>query len=377
MNAHAAITGTPAGIAIRYVLSRADFELDVDLEVPLHGITGVFGESGAGKTTLLRCIAGLERPSTGYLVVDGKVWQDTASRRSRPVHQREIGYVFQEPRLFSHLTVRRNLDYGRRRAQKRGVNVNFKQVVALLGLEGLLLRMPDALSGGEAQRVSIARALLCEPRFVLMDEPLAALDGARRAEILPFLNRLHSELSVPIIYVSHNIGEISALCDQLLVMQRGRVIADGDLQSVLMRTDLPTLAGQEAGSVVVAKVSSYDAEYDLSCVKFSGGELYVSGRHEPGAELRVRVRANDVSLCRVRPSSTTILNILPAVVAEIHGDAEATVLVHLSLGSDRMIARITRRSSNELNLQVGDELFAQIKSVAVRNVLQFETALPQ
>jgi molybdate transport system ATP-binding protein len=377
MSTHTATTGTPAGIEMRYVLSHADFDLDIDLEVPMRGITGVFGESGAGKTSLLRCIAGLEQPSSGRLVVDGKVWQDTASRRSRPVHQREIGYVFQEPRLFSHLTVHRNLGYGQRRARKRGVNVDFEQIVALLGLENLLLRMPDALSGGEAQRVSIARALLCEPRFVLMDEPLAALDTARRAEILPFLDRLHAELSIPIIYVSHNIGEISALCDQLIVMQRGRVIADGDLQGVLMRTDLPMLAGEEAGSVVVAKVESYDAVYDLSCVRFSGGELIISGRHELGSELRVRVRASDVSLCRVWPSSTTILNILPAVVEKIHSDAEATVLVHLALGSDRMIARITRRSSNELNLQAGDELFAQIKSVAVRNVLQFETALPQ
>ena len=377
MSMQTSTTGTPAGIEMRYVLSHAEFELDVDLEVPMHGITGVFGESGAGKTSLLRCIAGLDQPSSGRLVVDGKVWQDTASRRSLPVHRREIGYVFQEPRLFSHLTVHRNLDYGRRRAQRRGVNVDFDQVVALLGLESMLLRMPDALSGGEAQRVSIARALLCEPRFVLMDEPLAALDTARKAEILPFLDRLHAELSVPIIYVSHNIGEISALCDQLLVMQRGRVIADGDLQSVLMRTDLPTLAGEEAGSVVIARVGSYDAEYDLSCVRFSGGELFVSGRHEPGTELRVRVRANDVSLCRVRPSSTTILNILPAVVEAIHPDSDATVLVRLSLGSDRLTARITRRSSTELNLQVGDELFAQIKSVAVRNVLHFETALPQ
>ena len=377
MSMGTATAGTPTGIEMRYVLSRASFELDVDLEIPMHGITGVFGESGAGKTSLLRCIAGLEQPSSGRLVVDGDVWQDTASRRSLPVHQREIGYVFQEPRLFSHLTVHRNLDYGRRRAQRRGVNVEFEQVVALLGLECMLQRMPDALSGGEAQRVSIARALLCEPRFVLMDEPLAALDRARRAEILPFLDRLHAELSVPRIYVSHNISEISALCDQLLVMQRGRVIADGDLQSVLMRTDLPMLAGEEAGSVVVAKVGSYDAEYNLSHVTFSGGELIVSGRHKPGSELRVRVRANDVSLCRARPIGTTILNILPAIVEAIHPDAEATVLVRLSLGSDRLTARITRRSSTELNLQVGDEVFAQIKSVAVRNVLQFETALPQ
>lgn len=368
MSTNTTTTGTPASIAMRYVLSRADFELDVDLEIPMRGITGVFGESGAGKTSLLRCIAGLEQPSSGRLVVDGNVWQDTASRRSLPVHQRAIGYVFQEPRLFSHLTVHRNLDYGRRRAQKRAVNVDFEQIVALLGLESMLQRMPDALSGGEAQRVSIARALLCEPRFVLMDEPLAALDKARKAEILQFLDRLHAELSVPIIYVSHNIGEISALCDQLLVMQRGRVIADGDLQSVLMRTDLPALAGEEAGSVVVAKVASYDAEYGLTCVRFSGGELFVSGRHEPGSELRVRIRANDVSLCRMRPTGTTILNILPAVVEAVHPDAEATVLVRLSLGSDFLTARITRRSSVELNLQAGDEVFAQIKSVAVRKI---------
>ncbi|MFQ6007311.1 MAG: molybdenum ABC transporter ATP-binding protein, partial [Woeseia sp.] len=255
------------------------------------------------------------------------------------------------------------------RAQRRSINAEFDQVVALLGLESMLQRMPDALSGGEAQRVSIARALLRGPRFVLMDEPLAGLDKARKSEFLPFLERLHSDSSIPIVYVSHDIGEISVLCDQLLVLQQGRMIADGDLQTVLMRTDLPILRGEEAGSVVIARAGNYDAEYDLSSVTFSGGDLLISGRHDPGIELRVRVRANDVSMCRTMPGDTTIQNILPAVIEAIDADSQATVLVHLRLGSDRLAARITRRSSTALQLEVGDEVFAQIKAVAVRQAL--------
>jgi molybdate transport system ATP-binding protein len=309
---------------------------------------------GAGKTTLLRCIAGLERPEAGRLVVGGELWQDGFEKVWRAVHERNIGYVFQEPRLFDHLDVRGNIDYGMRRTE-RDNGASADHVIDLLGLEKLLTRKPDALSGGEAQRVAIARALLRAPRFVLMDEPLASLDQARKEEIFPFLERLHAESDVPIIYVSHNLDEICRLCDHLVVLDAGGVVANGDLQSVLVRADLPVLMGADAGSVLQGSVESYDQQDDLSLLRFSGG-----------ATVRARIKANDVSLCRTRPEKSTILNILPAAIEAIQDDPGPSVLVLLVMGTDRAIARVTRRSARELNLKKGDELFVQIKSVVVR-----------
>ena len=355
-------------VDIRYSLRLGDFELDVDLDIPMHGITGIFGESGSGKTTLLRCIAGLETGGTGRLVVDDEVWQDDENNKSRPIHEQEIGYVFQEPRLFRHLSVRRNLEYGLRRTSAKHSNVTLDQVVELFDLQRLLARAPADLSGGEAQRVAIARALLRAPRLVLMDEPLAALDRARKDEILPFLDRLHSDLQIPIIYVSHNIEEICRLCDHLLVLENGRILAEGDLQSVLVRMDLPLLSGEEAGSVIHGTIGEYDFDYDLTHLTFSGGELIVPGHvGSPGSSLRLRIRANDISLCRDRPESSTILNVLPAVIEAIQPDSGPMVLLRLKLGTDRMITRITRRSCDKLALKQGDEVLAQIKAVAIRN----------
>jgi molybdate transport system ATP-binding protein len=357
-------------ISLRYALHREEFNFDVDLDIPMQGVTGVFGESGSGKTTLLRCIAGLEQPESGRLTVGGDVWQDQAENVSRKVHAREVGYVFQEPRLFRHINVRRNLDYGRSRSSAPANEVDFGQVVSLLGLEKLLHRMPNALSGGEAQRVAIARALLRAPKVVLMDEPLAALDRARKDEILPFLDRLHAELSLPIIYVSHNIEEICRLCDHLIVMESGLVLANESLQSALVRLDLPILSGDEAGSVIHGRIKAYDVGYELTSFEFSGGELLVPGRFaKTGQEARLRIRASDISLCRDRPAQSTILNILPATVDEVQAGEGASILVRLKIGTDRLIARITRRSRDELNLKPGDTVLAQIKAVAVRSAV--------
>ena len=353
-------------IQIRYALQRRDFSLDVDLELPLRGITGVFGRSGAGKTSLLRCIAGLERPASGRLIVAGEVWQDDSRDTWRDVHEREVGYVFQEPRLFPHLDVLRNIQYGQQRRSPAPAN-NLDQVVALLGLENLLGRRTNELSGGEAQRVAIARALNCAPRFVLMDEPLASLDQARKDEILPFLDRLHAESAIPIIYVSHNIDEVCRLCDYLVVMENGGVAASGDLQSVLVDAEPQVLAGDQAGSVIHGKALSYDADDDLTTLRFSGGGLRVPGNAgADGVELRLRIRASDVSLCRVRPEQSTILNILPAQIESIREGNGAAALVRISLGDTSILSRVTRRSVRELNLNEGDEVFSQIKSVAVR-----------
>lgn len=357
---------TPSTIEMRYRLQRSGFELDIDLELPLHGIAGVFGASGAGKTTLLRCIAGLESAAAARLVVAGDTWEDSEKQVFRAVHERRIGYVFQEPRLFDHLSVQANIEYGAKR-RRHNTHSDFDHVIELLGLESLLARRPAQLSGGEAQRVAIARALQCAPRFVLMDEPLASLDQARRDEILPFLDRLHGESAVPILYVSHNIDETCRLCDYLAVIDNGAVVASGDLQDVLVQPDVPMLDGENAGSVIEGVVAGYDASDALTTVAFSGGELLVPGRHGgDGARLRIRIRASDVSLCRELPGQTTILNVLPARVEAIQAGQGPSMLVRLALGDDRIMARITRRSIRELGLREGDELFAQIKSVAVK-----------
>lgn len=354
-------------LSIQFALSRPGFSLDVSLDVPMRGVTGLFGVSGAGKTTLLRCIAGLERPESGRLVVAGQTWQDDEAHVSRPVHARDIGYVFQEPRLFAHLDVRGNLQYGRQRSSANGRRLELDAVVELLGLQGLLDRQTAGLSGGEAQRVAIARALLRAPRLILMDEPLASLDAARKDEILPFLDRLHAELATPILYVSHNIDEVCRLCDHLVVIEGGRVVADGELQSVLVRMDVPSLSGEEAGSVIAGSVSGYDAEYDLTSIRFSGGEFRVPGHHAgTGSPLRLRIRASDISLCRGKPAQSTILNILSATIDEIEDAQGATRLLRLRVGEERMLARITRRSCDELELRQGDRVEAQIKAVAVR-----------
>jgi molybdate transport system ATP-binding protein len=356
-----------AGIQLRYLLRRGTFKLDVELQLPMRGISGVFGVSGAGKTTLLRCVAGLESAERSKLIVAGDTWEDSEGGIVRPVHERYIGYVFQEPRLFDHLSVRANIEYGSKRRQPNG-STDFDRVVNLLGLGGLLERGPADLSGGEAQRVAIARALLCSPEFVLMDEPLASLDQARRDEILPFLDRLHSESAVPIIYVSHNIEEVCRLCDHLVVIEQGGVVADGPLQDVLVRTDLRAVGGEHAGSVIEGIVMGHDEADGLTQLSFSGGTVWVPAEPvDQGARLRLRIKAADVSLCRARPADTTILNILPARVEAIESANGPSVLIRLQLGDDRIVARVTRRSVRELQLRSGDDVFAQIKSVAVRS----------
>ncbi len=356
--------GKSGAIRVRYLLNHDGFRLDVDENLSMRGITGIFGRSGAGKTSLLRCIAGLERAEQGRLVVRGDVWEDSAGGIARPVHQREIGYVFQEPRLFPHLDVRDNLDYARRRAA-RGPD-RYDEVVDMLGLAPLLARAVTGLSGGEAQRVAIARALLRSPRLMLMDEPLAALDEDRKSELLPYLDRLHGTLDIPALYVSHNIDEICRLCDQLLVIDGGRAVAHGPLKDVLTQTDLPVIGGTEAGSVVDASVVAYDAAYDLTRAAISGGTLYVPGRYEEGASLRLRLRANDVSLASAPPVATSILNLLPATIESIDDEGGSTALVHLLAGEDRLLSRVTRRSVADLGLCEGRNVIAQVKSVSVR-----------
>ncbi len=350
-------------IAARFRVDYAGFALDVDLDLPGSGVTALFGRSGCGKTTLLRCMAGLER-GAGRLAVNGETWQDAGT--FVPTHRRPLGYVFQDARLFAHLDVARNLDFGARRSGSAGA-VRRDAVVELLGLGPLLDRLPARLSGGEQQRVAIARALLAGPRLLLMDEPLASLDHARKQEFLPWLERVRDELEIPVIYVSHAPDEVARLADHLVVMDAGRVVAQGPLAETLARVDLPIKLGEDAGAVFAATVAERDAEWHLARVEFPGGELWVRDNGTPvGRVVRVRILARDVSIANSRHEDSSILNVLPAtVLAHAAEDHPSQVLVQLRVGENLLLGRLTRRSAQRLDLAPGREVWVQIKAVAL------------
>jgi len=350
-------------IKAHFRLDWPGFTLDAALDLPGRGVTAVFGQSGCGKTTLLRCIAGLER-GAGRLEVNGEVWQDAG--RFVPTHLRPLGYVFQDARLFAHLDVGRNLDFGMRR--NRGAAMPGRDpIIELLGLGPLLERMPERLSGGEQQRVAIARALLTAPRLLLMDEPLASLDHARKQEILPYLERLRDELEIPVIYVSHAADEVARLADHIVVMEDGHTVAQGPLAETLARVDLPIRLGEDAGAVFEATVAERDAEWHLARVEFDGGELWVRDSGAAiGKRVRLRILARDVSIAASRHDDVSIMNMLPATVAAHAGeDHPALVMVQLRVGGTALLARLTRRSTQRLDLAPGRRVWAQIKAVAL------------
>ena len=350
-------------IRARFRLDRGSFALDVDLTLPGQGVTALFGHSGSGKTTCLRAMAGLERAPGGYLAVGGEVWQDDAKGVFLPTHRRPLGYVFQEANLFAHLSVRANLAFGQKRSPGKA---RLDEIAGLLGIDGLLDRQPDSLSGGERQRVAIARALLTSPRLLLMDEPLAALDLKRKLEILPYLERLHDELSIPIIYVSHAPDEVTRLADHLVLLHEGRMVASGPLGETLARADLPPAFADDAGVVIETVLACHEADA-LSRLDFAGACLRVGQRAEPlGSRLRCRVHARDVSLALEPPRASSILNSFAATVAAIAPtDTPGHVLVRLDVGPTPLLARITRRSQRELDIQPGRQVWAQVKAVAL------------
>ena len=355
----------PSGIRARFKLDYRGFSLDVDLSLPGRGVTVLFGHSGSGKTTLLRAIAGLEQVAGGFLEVNGVVWQDATT--FLPTHRRPLGYVFQEASLFHHLSIRRNLEYGMRRVPHAARKVSLDQAVELLGIAPLLDRMPDKLSGGEKQRVAIARALATSPRILLMDEPLAALDLKRKQEILPYLERLHDELDIPVLYVSHAPDEVARLADHLVVLEQGRALASGPLGEILARLDLPIRLGEDAGVVLEGEIAELDAEWHLARVVFAGGSLWVRDSGVPvGQHVRVRILARDVSIALDAHTDSSILNILPATVEQLADDTHpALALVRLNAGGVPLVARITRRSAVRLQLRPGQTVWAQIKAVAL------------
>ncbi len=351
-------------INAKFKLDWPGFTLDVDLALPGRGVTALFGHSGSGKTTLLRCIAGLERASHGRLEFKGKIWQD--DKTWLPTHQRPIGYVFQEASLFPHLSILGNLNFGLKRSAT-AQRVGLEQAIELLGIDHLLARKPDTLSGGERQRVGIARALAVGPEILLMDEPLAALDLKRKQEILPYLERLHDELAIPVIYVSHSPDEVARLADHLVAMDSGRVVADGPLGETLARLDLPIRLGEDVGVVLDATVGEIDSEWHLARVDFAGGSLWTRDRGVPtGKRVRVRVLARDVSLAVRHPEPSSIQNVLDGTVESLGDDDHpGLLLVRVQIGASQLVARLTRRSAAQLGIAPGLPVSVQIKSVAL------------
>ena len=348
-----------------FFIDRGDFVLDVDLTLPTRGVTALFGRSGSGKTTILRCLAGLERLPGARLEVNGERWQDKDF--FLPVHKRPIGYVFQEASLFPHLTVTRNLRYGQRRIAEDQRTVDFGETVALLGLNGLLDRYPDELSGGQRQRVAIGRALLTSPRLLLMDEPMASLDVTSKAEILPFLERLHGTLAIPVVYVSHAIDEVARLADHMVLLEEGRALAQGPLAEVLTRTDLPLAHSANAMAVVDVEVAGHDDEHHLTELHCEGQTIWVPSHDTPTSLLRrLRIPARDVAVALHPPTDSSVCNCLAATVASINDDPHpGHVLLQLRLGEQTLLSRITRRSCTRLELEPGKAVHALVKGVSL------------
>ncbi len=348
-------------------LQRPGFALDVDLHLPGRGVTALFGPSGCGKTTCLRAIAGLER-ARGLVHINGHIWQDDALRQWLPTHQRALGYVFQEASLFDHLNVRANMEFGLKRTPLARRRVSLEQAVELLGLEHLLPRMPQTLSGGERQRVAIARALATSPQLLLMDEPLSALDGARKAEVLPYLERLQRQLDIPLLYVSHAHEEVARLADHVVLLHAGHVTAQGSASSVLNQH------AQDEGvpsTVLDAQLTAHDEQDCLSTASFAGGALLLpNALHLPlGSRVRLRVQARDVSLSLQPLAHTSLLNTLPAQVVSVHAASPGHALVRLQLAGNNpdalLLASVSSRSARQLGLAPGLAVYAHLKSMAL------------
>jgi len=360
------MSGTPETIEAAFTGSRGDFSLEVAFEAPMRGITALFGPSGSGKTTILRCLAGLDRMA-GRLSVGQEVWQDDDAGLFRRTHQRSIGYVFQEASLFPHLSARKNLTYGMRHERPSTEALTFDEIVSLLDVGHLLDRDPSTLSGGERQRIAVGRALLSQPRLLLMDEPLSALDRQTKDELLPYFEMLHRQLTLPILYVSHDIAEVSQLADRMVVLADGRKIAEGSLVDILERLDLQPATGRfEAGVVLIARVISQDKAFNLTRLDHHGQTFSIPAVDlQIGEEVRLRVRARDVALSTESPTGMSIRNVFAGTIVELReepGTAFAETLV--DIGGGRLRARITREAASDLSLKIGRPVFALVKSIS-------------
>ncbi len=353
-----------AALSLQIDLHLDDFVLGVTEDLELNDITALFGPSGAGKTTLLRIIAGLERRASGRVMLDDTIWQDRDAQQFVPPHSRSLGYVFQDSRLFSHLTVEENLRFSERRATNPG-GLMLVDVADALDLTTLLPRRPESLSGGEQQRVAIGRALLRNPALMLMDEPLSALDAKRKVEIIPYIERLPREFGIPVLYVTHNVDEVTRLATRIVLLSQGRVAANGDAIEVLERTDLMSLAGHLAvGAVLETRATG--TRNGMTTLNVAGQDLRVPGtRIEPGSDLRLRVQARDVALATHPPQGLSIRNVLQARIVSIDVVEEALAEVLLDVGGQHLRASVTREAVGDLELVEGMEIYALIKSVAV------------
>ena len=351
-------------ISVRHRLGA--FSLDVNFSAQVPGVTALFGPSGSGKSTVLSIVAGLLRPQLGRVALEGAVLLDTAAGVDVPAERRRCAVVFQDAKLLPHLSVETNLRYGARRAPREASGPAFDEVVALLGIAPLLRRRPRALSGGERQRVALGRALLARPRLLLMDEPLAALDDARKSEILGFLERLRDVARVPVLYVTHALDEVDRLADTLVLMEAGRVLAAGPLEALAARTDLPALSGRrDAGAVLACIVQAHDAARGLTRLAFPGGALQVPLRPESaGTRLRLRLRARDVTVATEAPRGISSHNIVPSTIGAVAPAGLNEVYVTLLVGPTPLLARVTRDSVAELGLTPGRAVFALVKSTA-------------
>ncbi|RTL69107.1 MAG: molybdenum ABC transporter ATP-binding protein [Hyphomicrobiales bacterium] len=364
------MTGDSGSISVDLSGQLGAFTLGATFSVPMRGITALFGPSGCGKTTILRCMAGLQRLQ-GRVALGPEVWQDDAQGLFVPPHQRHVGYVFQEASLFPHLSVKDNLQYGAKRVgAAQGRSIAFDDVVQLLGIGHLLDRSTRALSGGERQRIAVGRALLAAPRILLMDEPLSALDKMSRDDILPTFERLHEQLALPILYVTHDLGEVERLADTLVLLDKGAVTAAGPIRALQLDPKLPLLASSEAAVIIEGRIVGIDTAFALTEIGIDGGTLLVPGTHGPiGQMRRLRITASDVSLARSAPHGTTIVNSLPGRIVAIDdsGGPQVNVIVALGPNGDglRIAARITRKSLVTLGLAIGDAIYAQIKGVAL------------
>ncbi len=355
-----------SGLRGRFTLQRGSFLLSVDFQIPGRGVTAVHGPSGCGKTSLLRCVAGLERAANGFVELNGECWQDEARGVFLPPHRRALGYVFQEAGLFPHLTVAGNLDFGWKRVPPAQRRVSLAQAVQWLGLDGLLERSTQQLSGGEQQRVAIARALVTSPQLLLLDEPLASLDEESKAAILPYLERLHEELEIPVLYVSHARSEMARIADHVILLDAGKIVADGALHQIVTRLNLPLARHEEAGVILDAVVESVDETYQLTYLSIAGSRLAIPGcSHNVGQTVRVQIAANDVSITLREPVETSILNVLSARIEEMAADGSSRLMLRISIDGAEILSRLTRKSGTVLGLEVGMSVYAQIKSVAL------------
>ena len=358
---------------LQIMMNRSAFKLDVNLQLPGQGITAIFGPSGSGKTTLLRAVAGLENNSQGRIQIGANIWQDTQQGIDLPTWQRSLGYVFQESSLLPHLSVTDNLNFGLKRALKSSDNAKTEAAKALqasielLGIGSLLTRMPDQLSGGERQRVAIARAIAMQPQLLLMDEPLASLDVARRQEIFPWLSKLRDDLKMPMLYVTHSAEEVTRLADHLVVLDQGQVKAQGPVSAVLTQVVNPVVVGEDAGALIEGRIGEVDVQWHLSRVDFEGGSVWMRDAGLPvGKAVRIRILARDVSLATSEPQNTSIQNQLRGSIQSISPDAHPSqIMVVMKCGAEELMARVTKRAVDELALQVGQSVWAQVKSVAL------------